>query len=223
VRGVAAAGLGKLLDSSVDAKVRNAAIDALERAKDKDPDAFVRSQAQKAFDAVKDLRQKPGPSTGPGTGPVASGGGLGGKTIYVEIGPFGDNSGAKDQKTVDMARRVVEKTLPKDFATKWPSGKSPSGTDLTKAGVRGFYIDGTVNKYEVKKAGANATVVCWVSMLVATFPEKSAFGFANNKKAEVDTGSSDKDVAEGKALCVEALIGGLVKDALVPTIKTRAP
>jgi hypothetical protein len=215
VRGVAAAALGKLVDATVDPKVRDAAIGALERVAKNDPDAFVRSQAQKSYDALKPLQAKPGGGTGPSAG-------LGGKKIFVQIGAFSDAT-SKDKKMVDLARKTIEKSVPKDMATQWPGGKAPTGTDLSKAGVKGFTIDGTINKFEVKKSGANATVICWVSMYVATFPENSAFGYANNKKAEVDTGSSDKEVAEAKEYCVEALVGGLVKDSLVPAIKARAP
>jgi hypothetical protein len=217
VRGVAAAALGKLIDGSVDAKTRKTAIDALEQSARNDADAFVRSQAQKAFDSVKSLRDLP---AGGGTG-VAD---LGGKTVYVEMGPFSDASGgAGGANMLPIMRRTAEKQLGREFATKWPGGKSPSKGDLTKARVRGFYVDGTVNKIEVKKSGPNATVKCYVSMLVATWPEKSTFAFANNKKAEVDSGSSDREIAEAASFCVEAQVEAMMKNDLVPAIKAKAP
>jgi len=217
VRGVAAAALGKLIDGSVDARTRKSAIDALEQAASNDVDAFVRGQAQKAFDSVKGLRDL-------GGGGVSSGGApdLGGKHVYVEMGPFSDASGGTTS-LVPVMRRVAEKQLGREFAVKWPGGKSPSRGELTKAGVSGFYVDGTVNKIEVKKAGKNATVKCYVSMLVATFPEKSTFAFANNKKAEVDSGSSDKEIAEAASFCVEAQVEAMMKNDLVPAIKQKAP
>jgi hypothetical protein len=217
VRGVAAAALGKLIDGSVDAKTRKTAIDAHEQTASNDGDSFVRGQAQKAFDSVKSLRELGGT-------PVISGGApdLGGKHVYVEMGPFSDASGST-KSLVPVMRRVAEKQLGREFAVKWPGGKSPSRGDLTKAGVSGFYIDGTVNKIEVKKSGANATVKCYVSMLVATYPEKSTFAFANNKKAEVDSGSSDKEIAEAASFCVEAQVEAMMKNDLVPAIKQKAP
>jgi hypothetical protein len=218
VRGVAAAALGKLIDGSVDAKTRKTAIDALEQTASRDDDAFVRGQAQKAFDSVKSLRDLGG------GGAVSSGGApdLGGKHVYVEVGPFSDASGSTTS-LVPVMRRVAEKQLGREFAVKWPGGKSPSRGDLSKAGVSGFYVDGTVNKIEVKKAGGNATVKCYVSMLVATYPEKSTFAFANNKKAEVDSGSSDKEIAEAASFCVEAQVEAMMKNDLVPAIKQKAP
>jgi hypothetical protein len=219
VRGVAAAALGKLIDGSVDGKTRKTAIDALEQAARNDDDGFVRGQAQKAFDSVKGLRDLGG--TG-GVAGATGAGDLGGKHVYVEMGPFSDASGSTTS-LVPVMRRVAEKQLGKEFAVKWPSGRSPSKGDLTKAGVSGFYVDGTVNKIEVKKAGKNATVKCYVSMLVATFPEKSTFAFANNKKAEVDSGSSDKEIAEAASFCVEAQVEAMMKNDLVPAIKQKAP
>ena len=220
VRGVAAAALGRLIDGSVDAKTRKTAIDALEQSARNDADAFVRSQAQKAFESVKSLRDLPaGPGPG-GTG-VAD---LGGKTVYVEMGPFSDASGgAGGASMLPIMRRTAEKQLGREFATKWPGGKSPSKGDLTKARVQGFYVDGTVNKIEIKKSGKNATVKCYVSMLVATWPEKSTFAFANNKKAEVDSGSSDREIAEAASFCVEAQVEAMMKNDLVPAIKAKAP
>ncbi len=218
VRGVAAAALGKLIDGSVDTKTRKSAIDALEQAAKNDDDGFVRSQAQKAFDSVKSLRDV-GATPG-GTG-VAD---LGGKTVYVEMGPFSDASGgAGGTSLVPVMRRVAEKQLGREFAVKWPGGKSPSKGELSKAHVSGFYVDGTVNKIEIKKSGKNATVKCYVSMLVATWPEKSTFAFANNKKAEVDSGSSDKEIAEAASFCVEAQVEAMMKNDLVPAIKQKAP
>jgi hypothetical protein len=217
VRGVAAAALGKLIDGSVDTKTRKSAIDALEQAAANDDDSFVRGQAQKAFDSVKSLRDLGGGSISAGGAPD-----LGGKHVYVEMGPFSDASG-NTTSLVPVMRRVAEKQLGREFAVKWPDGKSPSRGDLSKAGVSDFYVDGTVNKIEVKKAGKNATVKCYVSMLVATFPEKSTFAFANNKKAEVDSGSSDKEIAEAASFCVEAQVEAMMKNDLVPAIKQKAP
>jgi hypothetical protein len=215
VRGVAAAALGKLVDSGVDAKTRKLAIDALEQAARSDGDAFVRGQAQKAFDAVKGLRGAPAPGGG-----VAE---LGGKKIYVEVGPFADQSGGSASLS-PLARRIAERHLGKEFAVKWPGGRSPSKADLSRAGVSGFYVDGTINKIEVKKSGGYATVKCYVSVLVATYPDKSMFAFANNKKAEVDAaGQSEADIEEATQVCVEAQVEAMVKQSLMPEIRAKAP
>lgn len=215
VRAVAAAALGKLINAGVDDTTRNAAIDALERVARNDQDPFVRGQAQKAFDAVKGLRGKAGATpSGPGVS-------LDGKTHYIEIGPFTDASGAAG-KTLPMLRKAVSKSLPGTYAAAWPSGRSPTAGELGKAKMKGFYLDGTINKIEVKKTGGGATVKCWVSMFVATWPDKSAFAFANNNKAEVDAaGSSDADIEEAKAFCLEELVKDMTKKQLVTAIQIR--
>jgi hypothetical protein len=221
VRAVAAAALGKLIDGGVDATTRNGAIAALERVAKNDPDAFVRSQAQKAFDSVKALRGKPGGTSGPAVN-------LGGKALYVEIAPFTDASGTAAGVAPGL-KKVVVASLPRDFAAAWPTGRSPTKAELAAARIPGFYISGTINKIEIKKTGGGATVKCWVSMLAATYPGAdealpSAFAFANNNKAEVDAaGSSDADIDEAKAVCIEELVKSITNERLIKAIKDKAP
>ena len=55
VRGVAAASLGKLVDSGTPNAVRSKALARLKTVATKDGNSFVRKQAQKAYDAIKNL------------------------------------------------------------------------------------------------------------------------------------------------------------------------
>jgi hypothetical protein len=220
VRAVASAALGKLVDATVDVTTRNKAIDALQRVAKSDPEPFVRTQAQKAYDAVKALRGVPG---GAGPGPT-----LDGKAAYVEIGPLHDASGSAAAQLPGL-RKTVEKSLPHDFATGWPAGRQPSTVELDRAKLHAFYVDGTVNKIEVQKTPAGATVRCWVSMLAAEYTgnkivagARSAFAFANMNKAEVDAaGNSEADIDEAKQVCLEELVKGITKDRLVTAIKVK--
>ena len=66
-------------------------------------------------------------------------------------------------------------------------------------------------------------VTCQVSLLLATYPQKSMFAFLKGG-AEVEAGStSDGALAEATADCVGAVLDDLVGSKLVPTIRSRAP
>jgi hypothetical protein len=56
VRATAALVLGTLVDSSVEANIRDHAIDELYRVKENDGEEFVRTQAERAYEKLKDLR-----------------------------------------------------------------------------------------------------------------------------------------------------------------------
>ncbi len=217
VRGVAAAALGKLVDASVPAATRDAAIDALKDMAANDT-GLAQTQAAKAYAAVKDLHSTPG---GGGNATSSGGTGVNGKMIYVEIGPFADKTTSPDPKMLPFARGKVEAGLAKQFATQWPGGKSPTQADITKAGVKAYYVDGTLSTLTVAVSGSNATITCRASMLLATYPSKSVFAVVDpsHSKTELDTGSSAKEIAEGKQLCFEALLGDIVQKQLVPAIK----
>lgn len=210
VRGVSAAALGKLVDSAVDAQVRGRALAELERVAKSDADAFVRSQAQKSFDALKGLKETGG----------------GGKAVYVEIGPMSDVSKQGGAALLPMMQATVAKSIRKKaptYLTQWPSGKSPSKVELTRAGTpAAFYLDGTLTAMDVKTKGSLAEVSCNVSLLLATFPEKSMFGFVKGG-AQVQTGTTDRQVSEAKEDCVGAVLESLVERQVMPTIQAKVP
>lgn len=55
VRGVCAAGLGKIVNASTTAELRKASLAKLKKAADEDDNSFVRSQARKAYDKIQQL------------------------------------------------------------------------------------------------------------------------------------------------------------------------
>ena len=82
------------------------------------------------------------------------------------------------------------------------------------------------NKYEydlnvAATAGNSTTVSCKISMLLASFPDKSVFGMLNGG-AKVQGGSSAKDIALSSDDCVSAVVESLIATKIVPTIKTKA-
>ncbi|RMH44589.1 MAG: HEAT repeat domain-containing protein [Deltaproteobacteria bacterium] len=207
VRGVAAASLGKMITAATPAAVRKTAADALARVAKSDDNAFVRKQAQKAYDAIAAIE----------------GGGAAAK-VYVDLGPMADDAGA-GAAMVAMMRTTAAKTFAKHatgMTTKWPGGKRPSKRALRKAGAAGFYVDGTITKLDVQARGASAVVSCKVSMLLASYPEKSMFGFLKGS-AKVQASNSAKDIGYAKQDCVAAVVEDLVRRKIIPTIASRTP
>ncbi len=207
VRGVSAASLGKIVDSTTSAKMRTRVLKDLKTAASKDSNSFVRKQAQKAFDVLGKLDQ---PST------ISKGG------IYVNIG-------AMSAKTEDASkirshmRKTVQKTFRKKASSmmiEWPGGKSPSKRQISSKKVKAFHVDGTINELRATISGNTATVSCKVSMLIASYPEKSMFGFLKGG-AQVQSSASDKEVQYAKEDCVAAVMQDLVARKIIPTIKSR--
>jgi hypothetical protein len=206
VRGVAAASLGKLIDGGTDPGLRAKAERALKRAASKDKNKFVRDQAKKALAALAKI----------GTG----GGGGGG--IYVDIGAMSAKV-ANGKKLRGVMKTTVEKTLAKkasSFLTTWPGGKSPSAKQLSASKTTGFYVDGTLVDLSTKPGSGMTVVSCKVSMLIATYPAKSMFGFLDGG-AKVQAGTSTQDIEYAKQDCVTAVVENLVATKIIPTIKSR--
>jgi len=211
VRGVAASSLGKLA-ASLDSGLRSRAVAELDRVRKNDSNSFVRAQADKAYASVAS-------SSG---GVVASGR----RKVYIEVGPMTDGTRRASPQVVGVMRSTVETTINRkapSYATRWPSGRSPSKSDLSTAGTKAaFYVDGTLTTLETKRSGSIAEVSCNVSMVIASFPEKSMFGFLKGGAA-VQTGASDRAIDEAKADCVGAVMEDLVARQVVPTIQGRVP
>ena len=199
VRGVAAAGLGKLVTSGTSKTVRSQALAALKSSASSDGNAFVRKQAQKAYDQLKGQG---------GGGTVAAG------STYVNIGGMAATvSNASSIKSI--MRQAVQKAFRQNasrMVIEWPGGGTPSASQLKS--IKAFHVDGTVN--EIKISGG--LVECKVSMLLATYPEKSMFGFLKGG-AKVD-GGGDTDGAS--ADCVSAVAEDLIARKIIPTIQARA-
>ncbi len=207
VRGVAAAALGKLIDSSTPAKVRSDAMAALKVVAAKDANAFVRKQAQKSYNAIKNL----------GSGAPT------GAKIYVSVGVMSDGT-KKGKKAVQMMRRTVDKTFRKQrgsWAYDEAGGKPMSKGAIKKSKLKAYYVDGTLTELTATPRGAAVIVECKVSMLIATFPEKSMFGFLKGG-AKVQASNNDRDIGFAQEDCVNAVAEDLVKRKIIPTIETRS-
>ena len=208
VRGVAAASLGKIVNSSTSSKMRNAVLARLKKAAASDSNAFVRKQAQKAFDTLKDVSDD--------GGSVGSGG------TYVNIGPMSAKVAGADPIREHMRKTVLKtfKSKASKMATNWPGGKNPSKKQIAAQGVKAFHVDGTLNELSEQTSGSSTTVTCKVSMLIASYPEKSMFGFLKGG-ASVQSSSSPKEVQYAKEDCVSAVMEDLVARKIIPTIESR--
>jgi hypothetical protein len=215
VRGAAAVGLGKLIKANPNTKYKNLATANLKTAAANDASDIVKTQAKKALDDISG-------TSGTTTAPVTSGGKGG---IYVNVGPMSSKTtSSKNDKLRALMVKTASKTLTKVASTMqqtWPSG-TPSKTDLSKKGMAGFYVDGTLNSLDIKTSGGGATISCKVSMLLADFPDKSVFGFLNGG-ASVTASSSQSDQDLASEDCVTAVIENLITSKIVPTIKSKVP
>ncbi|MGN6109280.1 MAG: HEAT repeat domain-containing protein [Kofleriaceae bacterium] len=211
VRGAAAAGLGRLVTAETKPGLRKLAVAALESAASGDPSDFVKQQAQKSLAALG--AGSPEPTT-----PRGSGGG-----VYVNIGPMSSKTGTDDAVMREMMQKVATKTMGRvasNMPTTWPGGV-PTKAALDQKGVQGFYVDGTLNELKVEKSGSTATVTCKISMLLASFPDRSIFGLLNGG-AKVQGGASPRDIALAREDCVSAVVEDLIAKKIVPTIRTKA-
>jgi hypothetical protein len=201
VRGAAAVGLGKVVTADTAAKLRTAAMSALDKAT-KDKDSFVKKQAKKALDKLKKL-------DGGGGTVVAAGG------IYVNIGAM-----AAETKDADKMKALMKKTVERTFsksATDIKTGTPPTSLK----GVQAFYVDGTLNEVTTKAKGSATIVSCKVNMYIATYPDNSVFGFLNGG-GSVQASSDAKDVELAKTDCVDAVVEDLVIKKIIPTIRSKA-
>lgn len=208
VRGVAAASLGKIVNSSTSGKLRTAVLDKLKKAAAGDSNAFVRKQAQKAFDTLKDVAGD--------SGSVSSGG------TYVNIGVMSAKVAGADPIREHMRKTVLKtfKSKASKMATSWPGGKDPSKKQIAAQKIKAFHVDGTLNELSEQTSGSSTTVTCKVSMLIASFPEKSMFGFLKGG-ASVQSSSSPKEIQFAKEDCVSAVMEDLVARKIIPTIESR--
>lgn len=218
VRSAAAVGLGKLITASTKPNIKKLAMAALTKAAAGDASEFVKAQSEKALKALGGAAPPPTTNSGSGSG---SGGGGG---IYVNIGPMSSKTGnaAADPKLRTLMNKIATKTMAKapHMPTTWPGGV-PTKAQLASKNVDGFYVDGTLNAVTVTTSGSTSTVSCKVSMLLASFPDKSVFGFLNGG-AKVQGSSSQQDIDLGMEDCVSAVMEDLIAKKIIPTICTKA-
>jgi hypothetical protein len=211
VRGAAAIGLSKVVTSSTKPALLKKAIAALEDAAASDASSFVQKQAQKALETLRALGG--GGST---TSSVNA-------AIYVNIGDMSAKT-ADAEKMRNLMRSTTLKMFgktAKTMSTTWAGGGIPTKKQLDAKGIGGYHVDGTLTDLTEKVKSGSTIVSCKVSMYIATFPDKSVFGFLNGG-ASVQASTDPGDVELAKGDCVTAVVEDLVQHKIVPTIQTRS-
>lgn len=221
VRQAAALALGSLVNKSTPGSIRNLAVKALQKAESGDPDATVKKNASASLKALG------AGSSGSGAGPSTSSGKGG---IYVNVGPMSAKTGSSDDpKFREMMVKTASRTLGKvasNMAQAWPGGGAPPSNQvaakkvLDAKQIAGFYVDGTLNVLDTKTAGSNVTISCKVSMLLASYPDRSVFGLLNGG-AKVQASNNPRDMAMAREDCIVAVIEDLIATKIVPTIKNK--
>ncbi len=209
VRGVSASALGALVDAQVSIELRTRVAMALDHAAKSDPDPGVRVQASRALGFVRAI---PGPQPTP---PPRRG------RIFVQLGPLADPTHVGGADLLAAMRRMMSEALAKSPAgifTDWGQGE-PGEADLKRAGVQGFYVDASLSELHVKP-GRPTRVACYISVFVATYPQKSIFAFSKGN-AEVETGSSEVSINQAKLDCVRAVLDDLMTTQIAPAVTAR--
>ena len=208
VRGAAVLGLGKLIDASTSESTRKRAIAALDKVAKGDPTDSATKQAIKVRDALAKLVT---------AAPIIKGG------LYIDLAPMSSKAkGAEGLR--DLMRATVETGVVKldtRIMVAWPTGTPPGQKDLDKHAIRGFHIDGNILDVTVTEKGSASLVSCKLSMLIATYPGKSIFGFLEGG-AKVQGSNTPKDIELAKRDCVQAVVEDLVAKKIMPTIRTKA-
>ena len=203
VRGVAAAGLGKLVTADTPARQRTQVLAALRRVARSDSNSVVRRQAEKAYNKVESLEDA-SPAGG----------------VFVDVGAMGDKT-RKNPALKNLMRQTVANTFKKRASGMRIGGEGPPPSRSQLRNMSAFHLQGTLTSLSVSESGRSAEVSCKVSMLIATYPEKSMFGFLNGG-ARVSTGSSSRDIELGKQDCVAAVMEDLVARKVIPTLESRS-
>lgn len=207
VRGAAVVGLGQLVDGTTPEPLRKQALAGLDKLAKGDANDSVTKQAIRVRDAIAKIVV---------AAPVAGG-------LYIELSPMSAKAkGAEGLR--DLMRATAQKSLRKldpRITLTWPTGKSPSQKELDKAKVHGFYVDGNIQDLAVAEKGSAVLVSCKISMLIATYPGKSIFGFLEGG-AKVQGSNTAKDIELSKQDCVTAVVEDLVAKKIMPTIRVKA-
>jgi hypothetical protein len=207
---VAATSLGKLVDSSTDKALRGEVLAALKKARDTDSNSFVKTQAEKAYDALSALDGGAGPTEG---------------GIFVDVSGMGVGPKVSGFATgAALMLKTAQGAFRKDAAqmlTSWPGGGTPSKSALTSKKMHGFHVSGTLVDLSQSTAGSQVTVACKVSMILASFPEKSMFGFLEGG-ATVTAANQAQEIQYAKEDCIAAVVENLVIKKIIPTIRVKA-
>ena len=205
VRGVAVAALSKLVGREQNPRLIRQVIKSLERVSKKDSSKFVRREALAAIKKIKGRAQSNVITPK--------------KLLYVSVGPMS----AKEEENSEFKSTMRDVVFRKikfhsKMVTKWPGRRAfPSAGDLRRKNMNGAYVDGAIVSIGVESENAEVRITCKVSMLIATFPARSVFGFLNGSASLLSSPKAD-DVKRAKVACIEAVAEQMTKDQVIPAL-----
>lgn len=139
--------------------------------------------------------------------------------VYVHVGPIFSKTGDATLSALMATVATRELTRRRDIVTSWPGG-TPSKAALDAQQLVGFDVEGTLTELTVTKTSAQPTVACKISLLLATYPEKTVLGMLTGG-ATVQATSKTTDLAPEREDCVAAVIEDLIVTKILPEIAAK--
>jgi hypothetical protein len=189
VRGVAATSLGQIGDRS--------AANALQEATN-DSSEFVRAQAKKALETVAAAANQ-----------VAMPGPRAGARYYVAIG-FDVKGG--NAAYAQIIKEGLTKELQKlPTVTLTVGGGPPTTQALASKRLKGFVLDGSIQRLSSSRAGGQQQIDCDLRAFVATYPDRS-IKMMTTEGASLQIGSGPSEEMSGKRDCLMAAVEAVRDD-----------
>jgi hypothetical protein len=189
VRGVAATSLGQIGDKSAAQALMGASRDSSE---------FVRNQAKKALDLLANVAA-PGAAT-----PAARAG----ARYYLAVG-FEKAGNAQYAQVVREALTRELQKLPS--VTLSVGGGPPTSHDLQQKRLKGFVVDGSIQRLSASRQGGQNQIDCDLRAFVATYPER-AIKMMTTEGASLQTGAGPSDESSAKRDCLMAAVEAVRDD-----------
>jgi hypothetical protein len=190
VRGVAATSLGQIGDKSASQALMGAS---------RDPSEFVRNQAKKALDLLANVATPA--SAPPGV--------RAGARYYVAVGFELKGGNAQYGQVVREALTRELQKLPS--VTLSVGGGAPTTHDLQQKRLKGFVVDGSIQRLSASRQGGQNQIDCDLRAFVATYPER-AIKMMTTEGASLQTGSGASDESSGKRDCLMAAVEAVRDD-----------
>jgi hypothetical protein len=189
VRGVAATSLGQIGDKAA----ANALLEA-----SNDSSEFVRSQAKKALESVAVAMTQtslPAPRAG--------------ARYYMAIGFDTKGGNAQYGQLVKDALAKELQKLP--TVTLSVGAGPPSAQMLAQKRLKGFVVDGSIQRLSASRAGGQQQIDCDLRAFVATYPDRS-IKMMTTEGASLQTGSGPSEEMSGKRDCLLAAVEAVRDD-----------
>lgn len=149
--------------------------------------------------------------------------------IYVEVGDMTVN-GADGASSANLRANMRQSVLKSLDATEWimtenKASHKPTKDQLVSNGNPMFFVKATVTK---RSAMDDINIECDVSLILATYPDKSILGFSNYKSEmkllpqRGETTPSPSNILQARDKCVTDLLGVILTDKTIPTLKTKS-